>query len=731
MGEAHHLEKESGRNPLSAETPNTLPSLLSQGDGVWLRLVMDSMHEGFGLLAPDFTILELNKEAMRIDGRPRENVIGQSHWTAYPGTEHDDVGKLYKKAMAERSPVALEHSYDWEDGRTSWFETRAFPVQNGCLAVFYRDVTDRHLVIDRLGASEQRFKAAVAAIEGVLWTNSAVGEMIGEQSGWAALTGQAYDEYQGYGWSTAIHPEDAQPTVDAWQAAVASKTTFEFEHRVRRHDGHWRLCAVRAVPIVDESGAVVEWVGVHRDITDTRADALRLHQLAETIDAVFYVHELDERRIAYVSRAYEKIWGRSRDELYANARSFLESVHPDDRKRLESALREQMDGTSVQIEYRLLRPDGTERVILDSPFDTLDPVSGSRRVVGLATDITEYRHAQALLERNTETFTNLVVSNPFGIYVVDADFKLIHVSRGAQGVFAGIDPLIQRDFEEILRILWTEPFASEAIAIFRRTLATGEPFVSPSTVERRANIDEIEAYDWRTERIVLPNGGYGVVCYFYDLSERKAYEEKLTQALADKDLLAREIDHRVKNSLTVVGSLLSMQRGASLSADTRAALDEAADRVMAVARVHERLHKADELGVVAFGEYLAELCRDLASSMRRSEVELECHTTPVDLPAEDAMSLALIANELITNAFKHGCAAGATTISVVLAEDISSISLTIADNGAGLARAPVGKSGSLGLKMVNALARQLKATTTFPSAGMPATFAISVPKKPV
>ena len=94
-----------------------------------LRLVMDSMHEGFGLLAPDFTILELNKEAMRVDGRAREDVIGQSHWIAYPGTEHSEIGRLYKRAMAERVSIALEHRYKWVDGRTSWFETRAFPVE--------------------------------------------------------------------------------------------------------------------------------------------------------------------------------------------------------------------------------------------------------------------------------------------------------------------------------------------------------------------------------------------------------------------------------------------------------------------------------------------------------------------------------------------------------------------------------------------------------------------------
>lgn len=691
----------------------------------WLRLVMDSMNEGFGLLGPDFTILELNSQAMRIDPRDRNDVIGRLHWDAYPGTEHDEVGKLYKQAMAQRIAVEIEHRYDWPDGRVSWFETRAFPVENGCLAMFFRDVTERHLARDRVETSERRFKAAIAAIDGVLWTNSAQGEMVGVQEGWASLTGQSLAEYEGYGWSSAVHPDDAQPTIDAWEQAVATKAPFVFEHRVRNRDGEWRLCAVKAVPVLDVDGSVIEWVGIHRDITETRAEALRLHHMAETIDAVFYIHEIDNQRITYVSRAYERIWGQSRDALYADAHNFLRSVHPGDRPRLDESLHRQTLGICAPIEYRLILDDGTERIILDRPFDAIDPVSGTRTVVGLASDVTEYRKTQELLARNAETFANLVVSSPFGIYVIDAALRLVQVSRGAQAVFAGIDPLIGRGLDEILRILWAEPFASETIAACRNTLVTGEPFVSLST-EQRANIDEVEAYDWRIERITLPDGQYGVVCYFYDLSERKAYEDKLTQALADKDLLAREIDHRVKNSLTVVGSLLSMQRNGSTSRQTRAALEEAAARVIAVARVHERLHKSDTLGMVAFGDYLTDLCHDLASSLRGEDVELDCRTVPVELPAQNALSLALIANELVTNAFKHGCAAGATKISVELASAGKVLTLAIADNGADFPATAGGPSSSLGLKMVNALARQLKARSSMPCAGMPAAYLITV-----
>ena len=119
-----------------------------------------------------------------------------------------------------------------------------------------------------LQASEERFRAAVRAVEGVIWTNDATGRMTGDQPGWAALTGQNYKDYQGHGWSSAIHPEDAEPTVRAWDNAVREGKTFVFEHRVRRRDGVYRRFSVRAVPVIGADGEIREWVGVHTDITE-------------------------------------------------------------------------------------------------------------------------------------------------------------------------------------------------------------------------------------------------------------------------------------------------------------------------------------------------------------------------------------------------------------------------------------------------------------------------------
>ena len=169
-----------------------------------------------------------------------------------------------------------------------------------------RATVERRRAETEFGASVRRFRAAVEAMEGVLWTNDAAGRMTGEQPGWAALTGQSQAQYEGYGWADAVHPDDAQPTIAAWERALASASTFEFEHRVRRHDGQWRRFAIRAVPSMNPDGSILEWVGVHTDITDLRAqqDELRrlnadLHRrveqaVAEQHAALARVHEMQK-----------------------------------------------------------------------------------------------------------------------------------------------------------------------------------------------------------------------------------------------------------------------------------------------------------------------------------------------------------------------------------------------------------------------------------------------------
>lgn len=252
------------------------------------------------------------------------------------------------------------------------------------------------------------------------------------------------------------------------------------------------------------------------------------------------IHDFDPRSgVIQWDAAAARLWGIPPDEV-ATYEMFVEGLHPDDVPRVEALVTRALDPAGegrYEAEYRAIdRTDGTVRWIHadgDVVFENGEPV----RLVGTVQDVTGRKEAEHQLRRSSDTFYRLIRDNPFGIYIVDADFKLREVSRGAEKVFETVRPLLGRDFAEVMRCIWTEPFASEAIGRFRHTLASGEAHAAASTTEHRRDLDETQAYDWRIERISLPDGRYGVVCYFYDLSERRHLEDKLRES-ADRLQLA-------------------------------------------------------------------------------------------------------------------------------------------------------------------------------------------------
>lgn len=207
------------------------------------------------------------------------------------------------------------------------------------------------------------------------------------------------------------------------------------------------------------------------------------------------------------------------------------------------------------------------------------------------------------------------------------------------------------------------------------------------------------------------------------VSERTAQLEKLVAQLSDtvterdalleaQRLLAREVDHRVKNSLQMVTSLLAMQAGAAESESEERALQQACSRVQAIAHTHGLLYRADGSGTVAFQDYLAALCRDLQFSLasEQSGRSIDCSAEPAEIPADYALPLALVVNELVTNALKHafpGDRKGVVTVSFKRRKP-GTWRLTVADNGVGLTSwPPPAAPHSLGTRIVRALVDRL------------------------
>ena len=185
-------------------------------------------------------------------------------------------------------------------------------------------------------------------------------------------------------------------------------------------------------------------------------------------------------------------------------------------------------------------------------------------------------------------------------------------------------------------------------------------------------------------------------------------------------MLVREVHHRVKNNLLVIASLLSLHSRHTDNPHVIEALAEAGGRVQAIARLHEKLYASTNLTEVNVGDYLRHLANDLQNLHGRSEIMFDIDTADMVLDMEKAIPLALIANELILNCFKHAFPAGragqvALSLQYVLngvtdSESLDCGQLQVQDNGVGF---PSGvdteKTSSMGLELVRLLSKQLRA----------------------
>lgn len=206
--------------------------------------------------------------------------------------------------------------------------------------------------------------------------------------------------------------------------------------------------------------------------------------------------------------------------------------------------------------------------------------------------------------------------------------------------------------------------------------------------------------------------------------------ERLRKLLADRTLLLDEVNHRVKNSLQQIASVVRLQSRNVKDEEARDALDKTLARIMAVGRVHEQLYRAGgDVGAFDAGTYAKALARELVESLGDG-VDLETEVEPAQLDLRQAVPLALILNELITNALKYGRSPDRPCkIRVTFGTQGEDFRLSVSDNGAGLPDGFVPKSHkSLGMRAVDALARQLQGRFLVEEQEVGARFAVVFPR---
>ncbi len=263
------------------------------------------------------------------------------------------------------------------------------------------DITDRKRAAEALRVSEQRHRSYIELTGQLGWTTTADGSLVEDLPAWRAFTGQSEEEIKGAGWANALHPDDVERALEAWNKAIATKSAYEVEYRVRRHDGVYRHWLARGVPLFREDGSVREWIGTSIDITDIKRAEEELKKsenmyrtIFETTPAATMIIE-EDTTISTVNREFATQTGYDPGEVEGK-KSWTELILKEDVDRMlgyHRLRRIDPEAAPRNYEFRYLDRKGRIRDV----YATVAMMPGTKKTVLSLLDITERKRAEETL----------------------------------------------------------------------------------------------------------------------------------------------------------------------------------------------------------------------------------------------------------------------------------------------------------------------------------------------
>jgi PAS domain S-box-containing protein len=684
------------------------------------RAMFDHALDAILFVDDEKRFVDANPAACQLLGYRLDELLQMNLRGVSPPEKHAMLDDLWQRLLAEGT-LRGEYTVLCQDGtaRAVEYQAVARALPDIHLAVL-RDVTQRKQAEEKL----RRNEALLAEAQQVAHVGSWNWDVANDTVDWSN------EHYRIFGLQpqelemtfdrvlAAIHPDDRATVQDVVGRAFVGHQPFDYCLRALHPDGTVRHVQSRGQMVFDEAGRPTRMFGTVQDITERiqgeeqlRDSEQRFRQLAEHIGEVFWLKDLKQSQVVYVSPAYEKIWGRTRESLYRSPKSWTEVIHPEDRQRVVEAdakthLQETYDQT-----YRIVRPDGSIRWIRDRAFPVYDVSGQLIRLAGIAEDITESKTLQDELAWVLNRLRLQIDRLPLAYILIDADGRVADCNPAAEKTFGFTK---QEALGRIcLDLIVPSPVDDRVREIVRRIWA-GD-MGAHNVNDNKTKDGRIITCEWFNTPLIESDGLFvGVISLALDITARKRADEvsrehalrsqvlsrRLVEIQEDeRRRISRELHDEIGQVLTTIGvNLQALRETREAAALPR--LDESINLVKgAIRQVRHLAHELrpamlDDLGlVVAVRSYL-----DRQAQLAGFSIQFQVDPIVEKVPPEVETACFRVVQEALTNIVRH---ARPQQVRVELRRHETDLQLLIDDDGIGFdvvtARGRALRGESLGL----------------------------------
>ncbi len=471
---------------------------------------------------------------------------------------------------------------------------------------------------------------------------------------------------------------------------------------------------------VEVHGARVEYngksavIGTLLDITERKRAEKENKMLAQAIKSIGECVSITDSadNIIYVNSAFLKTYGYEESELIGKNISLVRS--PNNPPEVVSEILPQTLGGGWQGELLNRRKSGDEFPVSLTTAVVRDENGQPIALISVAQDVTERKRAEEALQMSESRLRAIIEGALDSIFIKDRDLFYVLANPAMEKLF-------NLPMNEIIgktdRQLFGEEIGRHIEEIDQQVLAGKTVAEEPTKPVRGI------PHTFHTIKVPLRNQNgevMGICGIARDISERKRAEDQIKASLKEKEVLLKEIHHRVKNNMQIISSLLNLQAGYIRDPQALNAFKESQNRIKSMALIHEKLYQAKSLAKINFAEYVRDLSENLFQSYDAysRKITLEMNVQNVFLGIDTAIPCGLIINELVCNSLKHAFPNGREggvkidfqpVGELIVNEDRKNqYVLVVGDDGVGLpVELDFKKTNTLGLQLVNTLIDQL------------------------